>query len=70
MFSKNVFGVFLTQGRHGSQECQGLVLAKFWQPPKPYLNQGGKIMPTLYWCPWLAKIHHGGPVTHSAHPLK
>jgi len=49
------------QGCHGSQGCQGLVLAKFWQPPLPYLNQGGQIMLTLYWGPWLAKISCGGP---------
>ena len=27
-----------------------------------YLNQGGQIMPILYWGPWLAKICRGGPV--------
>jgi hypothetical protein len=21
-------------------------------------------MPSLYWGPWLAKIHHGGPATY------
>ena len=24
-------------------------------------QQGGQIMPTLYWGPWLAKIRRGGP---------
>jgi hypothetical protein len=28
-----VYFNFYTQGRHSSQGCQGLVLAKFWQPP-------------------------------------
>jgi hypothetical protein len=26
----------------------GLVPTKFWQPSKPYSNQGGQIMPTIY----------------------
>ena len=31
----NIFAIIQStfQGRHGSQGCQGLVLAKFWQPP-------------------------------------
>ena len=26
----------------------GLVSTKFWQPPEPYFNQGGQIMPAIY----------------------
>ena len=39
----------------------GRVHTKFSQPPQPYLNQGGQVMPTLYWCPHQVLKATGAP---------
>jgi hypothetical protein len=39
----------------------GRVHTKFWQPPQPYLNQGGQIMPTLFCCPHQVLKATGAP---------
>ena len=39
----------------------GHVHTKFWQPPQPYFNHGGQIMPTLYWCPHQVLKATGAP---------
>ena len=58
-------------GAHVGMWTWGRVHTMFWQPPKPYSNQGEQIMPTICWCPHQVFKATGAPArTHKFNRVK